>query len=107
LNILNATACAILLPRDETRKEYVVSNQVGFPENEKPIPVALFSKAFVDYESNDKKAVRYQARNNQSYLLVPLIQRKLVRGILLFLSNDPGGEDWQRVAGIIGDLFSI
>jgi two-component system NtrC family sensor kinase len=107
LRIMNSVACAILLPKDETRKEYTVTAQVGFPENQLPIPEALFSKAFVDYDSNNQKAVRYQARNNQSYLLVPLIQRKMVRGVLLLLSNDSGGEEWQNAAGIIGDLFSL
>jgi two-component system NtrC family sensor kinase len=107
LKVLSSTACAILLPQDETRKEYAVTAQIGFPENQLPIPEALFSKAFLDYESNNQMAVRYQAGNNQSYLLVPLIQRKMVSGVLLLLSKDPEGEDWQSAAGIIGDLFSL
>lgn len=110
-NILHSNACAILLPTDETRAHYFVKAQSGFGENSRPIPDALFSKAFVDYELNERTAIEYRAGENTVYLLVPLTQRNFVSGILLFSGTDSSfrqsGVQWREVAQIYGDWVSL
>ncbi len=110
-NILHSKACAVLVPTDETRTNYFVKAQTGFPDNSRPIPEALFSKAVADYELNDRSAIFYTAGQNEVFLMVPLTQRNYVSGILLFSGTDSSfqqaGIQWQRVAEIFGDWVSL
>ncbi len=109
--ILRAESCAVLIPTDETHSDYVVQAQVGFTEQGRPIPVALFSQAFLDYEINERSAIFYRAGMNEVCLLVPLTQRQSVGGILVFSGSDASfqyrGDDWRRVAEMFGDFVSI
>jgi nitrogen-specific signal transduction histidine kinase len=110
-SILQSRACAVLLPTDETRTGYYVKAQVGFGENARPIPDALFSKAFVDYELNERTAIVYKAGRNSVFLLIPLTQRNSVSGILLFSGTESSfqraGTQWREVAQIFGDWVSM
>ena len=110
-NLLRARACAVLVPTDETRSNYTVRWQAGFPMNARPIPQALFSKAFVDYELNEREAILYTAGENESFLLVPLTQRNFVSGILLFGGTESSfrqaGHRWRLVAEFFGDWVSM
>ncbi len=109
--ILRAESCAVLIPTDETHSDYVVQAQVGYAGNNRPIPGALFSQAFLDYELNDRRAIFYRAGEKEVCLLVPLSQRQSVGGILLFSGSDSSfqysGDDWRRVAEMFGDFVSI
>jgi signal transduction histidine kinase len=108
--LVKATACAILLPTDETRSSYYIKIQAGFGDETHPIPDALFTKAFMDYEINDRTAIRYAAGTNDVFLLVPLSQRNFITGILLFRGTDfsfiQAGFHGQRVAELFGDWVS-
>ena len=110
-SILRSNACAVLLPTDETRVNYFVKAHVGFAENARPIPDALFAKAFVDYELNERTAIVYKAGKNSVFLLVPLTQRNSVSGILLFSGTESSfqeaGVQWREVAQIFGDWVSM
>ena len=109
--LLKAAACAILLPTDETRSSYYIKAQAGFAEQIRPIPDALFSKAFLDYELNERTAIRYSAGKNEVFLLVPLTQRNILSGILLFSATDfsfaQNGSHWQELAEMFGDWVSV
>jgi two-component system, NtrC family, sensor kinase len=109
--LLRADSCAVLIPTDETHSDYVVQAQFGFGEHYRPIPVALFSQAFLDYELNERSAIFYRAGEKEVWLLVPLTQRQSVGGILLFSGKDVSfqnrGDDWRRVAEMFGDFVSI
>jgi two-component system, NtrC family, sensor kinase len=109
--IMNAAGCAVLIPTDEQRNSYIVKAHTGFTEPCRPIPDALFNKAFEDYELNDRSAILYRAKENEAFLLVPLTQRNEVNGILLFSGKDSDfhytGEDSRRIAEIFGDWVSL
>ena len=110
-SILNAKACAVLLPTDETNASYFVRAQTGFQDDTRPIPDALFSKAFVDYQLNERTAIEYKAGENITFVLVPLTQRNSVSGILIFSgtksSFSDSGSQWLKVAQIFGDWVSM
>jgi signal transduction histidine kinase len=88
-SILSAEGAAVLFPADETRNSYTVVFRCGFADSNIPLPNALFSKAFDDFEGQPSKAMVYHGGENEKFLLVPLLWQGEASGILFFYGNRP------------------
>jgi two-component system NtrC family sensor kinase len=108
--VLGAAASAVLMPTDETKRNYVVRVQSGFDTEELPLSDALFARAMEDFETSRRKAVVYSGRNKEKLLLVPLMQRNEPVGVLFLWCTNPDfhlSDDRLQIAEILAVWLSI